>query len=74
MQCKECGSLNSWLFKEPHDVAVLKNSYKSRLYELISASPGGLRPHQALSRLGAIIIHILMPSWLIRPIATQWRY
>ena len=26
------------LFKESHDEAVHKNSYKSRLYELISAS------------------------------------
>lgn len=31
----------------------------------------GLRPHQALSCLGAIIIHLLMPSWLLRPIAAQ---
>ncbi|WP_443790148.1 hypothetical protein [Dialister succinatiphilus] len=26
------------LFKEPHDEAVHENSYKSKLYELISAS------------------------------------
>ena len=38
MQCKERGDANSELFKEPHDEAVHKNSYKSRLCELISAS------------------------------------
>ena len=32
------GKGNSELFKESHDEAVHKNSYKSRLYELISAS------------------------------------
>ena len=38
MQCKEWDDANSELFKESHDEAVDKNSYKSRLYELISAS------------------------------------
>ena len=38
MQCKEWGDANSALFKESHDEAVHKNSYKSRLCELISAS------------------------------------
>ena len=38
MQCEECGDANSELFKEPHDEAMHKNSYESRLYELISAS------------------------------------
>ena len=38
MQCKEWDDANSELFKEFHDEAVHKNSYKSRLYELISAS------------------------------------
>ena len=38
MQCKEWDDTNSQLFKESHDEAVHKNSYKSRLYELISAS------------------------------------
>ncbi len=42
MQCKEWDDANSELFKESHDEAMHKNSYKSRLYELISASPGGL--------------------------------
>ena len=44
MQCKEWDDANSELFKESHDEAVHKNSYKSRLYELISASltVGGL--------------------------------
>ena len=40
MQCKEWDDANSKLFKESHDEAVHKNSYKSRLYELISASLG----------------------------------
>ena len=30
--------MNGKLFKEPHDEAVHKNSYKSKLYESISAS------------------------------------
>ena len=38
MQCKEWDDANSELFKESHDEAVHKNSYKSGLYELISAS------------------------------------
>mgnify|MGYP003248930409 CR=1 FL=1 len=38
MQCKEWDDANSELFKESHDAAVQKNSYKGRLYELISAS------------------------------------
>ena len=38
MQCKEWDDANSKLFKESHDEAVHKNSYKSRLCELISAS------------------------------------
>ena len=38
MQCKEWGDANSELFKEPHDEAVHKISYKSKLCELISAS------------------------------------
>ena len=37
-QCKEWDDANSELFKESHDEAVHKISYKSRLYELISAS------------------------------------
>ena len=43
MQCKEWDDANSELYKESHDEAVHKNSYKSRLYELISASLD--RPH-----------------------------
>ena len=38
MQCKEWDDANSKLFKEFPDEAVHKNPYKSRLYELISAS------------------------------------
>jgi hypothetical protein len=44
MQCKEWDDENSELFKESHDEAVHKNSYKSRLYELISASLGLTSP------------------------------
>ena len=38
MQCKEWDDANSELFKESHDEAVHKDPYKSRLYDLISAS------------------------------------
>jgi hypothetical protein len=38
MQCEEWADANSELFKEVHDEAVHKNSYKRKLYELISAS------------------------------------
>ena len=38
MQCKEWDDANSKLFKESHDAAVQKNSYKGRLCELMSAS------------------------------------
>ena len=41
MQCEEWTDANSKLFKEVHDEAVHKNSYKRKLYELISASLGG---------------------------------
>ena len=52
MQCEEWDDANSELFKESHDEAVHKNSYKSRLYELISASLaapflGGVLRHAA---------------------------
>ena len=40
MQCKEWADANSELFKEAHDETVHKNSYKRKLYELISASLG----------------------------------
>ena len=43
MQCEEWDDANSELFKESHDEAVHKNSYKSKLYELISASLKVLR-------------------------------
>ncbi len=46
MQCKEWDDANSELFKESHDEAVHKNSYKSRLYELISASLVLIKPKQ----------------------------
>ena len=38
MQCEEWADANSELFNEAHDEAAHKNSYKSKLYELISAS------------------------------------
>jgi len=38
MQCEEWADANSELFKEAHDEAAHKNSYKRKLYELISAS------------------------------------
>ncbi len=38
MQCEEWVDANSQLFKETHDEAVHKNSYKRKSYELISAS------------------------------------
>ena len=38
MQCEELADANSELFKEAHDETVHKNSYKRKLYELISAS------------------------------------
>ena len=41
MQCEEWADANSELFKEAHDEAVHKNSYKRKLYELISASLKG---------------------------------
>ena len=53
MQCKEWDDANSELFKESHDEAVHKNSYKSRLYELISASLA----HQPTSSLIYLISH-----------------
>ena len=50
MQCKEWDDANSELFKESHDEAVHKNSYKSRLYELISASLNTSRQEGAVWR------------------------
>jgi len=38
MQCEKWADANSELFKEAHDETVHKNSYKRKLYELISAS------------------------------------
>ena len=52
MQCEEWDDANSELFKESHDEAVHKNSYKSRLYELISASLG--RHHHPLNPLNPL--------------------
>ena len=52
MQCKEWDDANSQLFKESHDEAVHKNSYKRKLYELISASLG--RHHHPLNPLNPL--------------------
>ena len=52
MQCEEWADANSELFKEAHDEAVHKNSYKRKLYELISASLG--RHHHPLNPLNPL--------------------
>ena len=52
MQCKEWDDANSELFKESHDEAMHKNSYKSRLYELISASQGAKAVVGAFKKVG----------------------
>ena len=48
MQCEEWADANSELFKEAHDETVHKNSYKRKLYELISAS---------------LSLSVLLPGW-----------
>ena len=48
MQCEEWADANSQLFKEAHDEAVHKNSYKRKFYELISASQGATRIKKGL--------------------------
>ena len=64
MQCKEWDDANSELFKESHDEAVHKNSYKSRLYELISASLGGRQLAALASPFGAC--GTTFPLWCLR--------
>ena len=54
MQYKEWDDANSELFKESHDEAVHKNSYKSKLYELISASLESVCAH-AFFRLFVVV-------------------
>jgi len=49
MHCKEWADANSELFKEAHDETVHKNSYKRKLYELISASQVNQTSSAALS-------------------------
>ena len=61
MQCKEWDDANSELFKESHDEAVHKNSYKSRLYELISASLGGRQLAALASPLWCLRHHLPPP-------------
>ena len=56
MQCEEWADANSELFKEAHDEAVHKNSYKRKLYELISAS---LESGGTMHRVHRDTVHIL---------------
>ena len=62
MQYKEWDDANSELFKESHDEAVHKNSYKSRLYELISASLGGRQLAALASPLWCLRHHLPPPQ------------
>ena len=57
MQCEEWADENSELFKEAHDEAVHKNSYKRKLYELISASLNGNSLRTAQSCLTVLSSH-----------------
>ena len=63
MQCKEWDDANSELFKESHDEAVHKNSYKSRLYELISAS---------LEAAGSIVYRYR--RFIVKEIRRKWNH
>ena len=56
MQCEEWANANSELFKEAHDETVHKNSYKRKLYELISAS---LESGGTMHRVHRDTVHIL---------------
>ncbi len=63
MQCEEWADANSELFKEAHDETVHKNSYKRKLYELISASQG--KRYYNLRLQGATTI--LSPEGAVKP-------
>ena len=63
MQCKEWDDANSELFKESHDEAMHKNSYKSRLYELISASQGAKAVVGAFKKVGRQYDKTHLVSW-----------
>ncbi len=65
MQCKEWDDANSELFKESHDEAMHKNSYKSRLYELISASQGAKAVVGAFKKLGAGLYKTGLVGWWV---------
>jgi len=56
MQCEEWADANSELFKEAHDETVHKNSYKRKLYELISAS---------LEIRRQIVLHTNLPAGIV---------
>ena len=83
MQCEEWDDANSELFKESHDEAVHKNSYESRLYELISASltfPAELSKEALIKSLFAFILELLcnarngltrIASYLRKPMTKQ---
>ena len=62
MQCEEWADANSELFKEAHDKTVHKNSYKRKLYELISASLK--RGHYGRTAL----CHMTIPGSIERPL------
>ena len=64
MQCKEWGDANSELFKEPHDEAVHENSYKSKLYELISASLDFGAPLPTLEMTGQHDAAVFYEKWI----------
>ena len=82
MQCEEWADANSELFKEAHDETVHKNSYKRKLYELISASQGSqplrkygkappqspfqLRHQPRPFRISALLISIIVMSKSLR--------
>ena len=57
MQCEEWADANSELFKESHDEAVHKNSYKSKLYDLISASLKIVKHQPLLSVTIRVVIY-----------------
>ena len=70
MQCEEWADANSELFKEAHDETVHKNSYKRKLYELISASlgltaPAGLRVMSFIMPPNSGRLAALAPLWCL---------
>ena len=69
MQCEEWADANSELFKEAHDETVHKNSYKRKLYKLISASlENELSPlaFPSPARVSVSVLYILAPLIILR--------